>query len=407
MPFQLGHPPGRVTEDRIRRREGFVAVAVVVTLVGAWLFGAATSRMDVTPFLHRALPAADRFVPLEESVHAGYLCESLVGYVVTTEAPGYGGPIHVAVAVDEAGSVLGTTVIQHNETPSFYRRVLSRGFARSLAGKPYSDPFELGQDLDAVTGASATSRALAEAVREGARSVARTQLGRRVPEPQPPAIRFGVPEVAVLALYLAAFLGARRGFRYARPLRWATLSTGLLVLGFWYNMPLTLSKISSLLLGFWPSWRTDLYWYLLIGGLLLLTTTGKKNLYCGWFCPFGAAQEGLAAIGGARLTVPRRQRLLLLWVHRGLAWLALMLALGLRNPGVSSYEVFPTLFDFTGSWVLFALLGIVLVMSLFVRRPWCRFLCPLDPVYDSVLLARNRMGELWKRARVGGDGLSG
>ena len=97
----------------------------------------------------------------------------------------------------------------------------------------------------------------------------------------------------------------------------------------------------------------------------------------------------------------------MLWVHRNLAWLALMLALGLRNPGVSSYEVFPTLFDFTGSSVLFALLGIVLVMSLFVRRPWCRFLCPLDPVYDSVLLARNRMGELWKRARVGGDTLSG
>jgi len=399
--------PGGISEARLRRHERLAAVGAVVTLVAAWLFGAATSQLDVTPFLHRALPAADRFVALEDNVHAGYLGDSIVGYVATTESPGYGGPIHVAVAVDGDGSVLGSTVIQHNETPSFYRRVLSRDFARRLSGKPYSDPFELGQDLDAVTGASVTSRALAEAARKGARSVAGTQLGRRVPEPQPHAVRFGVPEVTVLALYLAAFLGARRGFPYARALRWATLSTGLLVLGFWYNMPLTLSKVSSLLLGFWPSWRTDLYWYLLIGGLLLLTATGKKNLYCGWFCPFGAAQEGLAAIGGASLSVPRRQRLPLRWVQRGLAWLALMLALGFRNPGVSSYEVFPTLFSFTGSSVLFALLGIVLVMSLFVKRPWCRFLCPLDPVYDSVLLVRNRMGRLWKRARVGGETLSG
>ena len=37
-----------------------------------------------------------------------------------------------------------------------------------------------------------------------------------------------------------------------------------------------------------------------------------------------------------------------------------MLAFLFRNPGISSYEVFGALFAFTGSTVLFALLGIVL-----------------------------------------------
>ena len=61
-------------------------------------------------------------------------------------------------------------------------------------------------------------------------------------------------------------------------------------------MPLTISRVSSFLLGFWPQWQTNLYWYLLIGGVLFIATADNKNAYCAWFCPFGAAQECMAAI---------------------------------------------------------------------------------------------------------------
>jgi polyferredoxin len=76
-----------------------------------------------------------------------------------------------------------------------------------------------------------------------------------------------------------------------------------------------------------------------------------------------------------------------------------MLAFLFRNPGLSSYEVFGALFAFTGSTVLFALLGIVLLLSLFVKRPWCHYLCPLDPVYDIVRLGRTWVLEQWTRTR--------
>ena len=88
-----------------------------------------------------------------------------------------------------------------------------------------------------------------------------------------------------------------------------------------------------------------------------------------------------------------------MWGQRGLAWLAVMIAFLLRNPGVSSYEVFGTLFDFTGSTVLFVLLGIVLIASLFAKRPWCNYLCPLDPVYDIIRLIRTWIIELWHKIR--------
>jgi len=384
-----------------RQVDRLAALAAVATLAVAWVGGGALAREDVTPFLPDALPSAERFEPLADDTFAALLGEERLGYVVTGEGAGYGGPLTLAVGVDNEGVVQGTAIVAHRETPSFFDRVTSRGFRERLAGKSYADPFVLGDDVDAITGATTTSRALADAVRSGSRRVAEEHLGRAAPEPAPPPIRFGAPEIMVLALYAVGFVGQRRRLRFRKTLRWATLLTGLFVLGFWLNVPLTISRVSSFLLGFWPQWQTNLYWYLLIGGILFIATVDNKNGYCAWFCPFGAAQECMAVIGGAKLTVARAYRRRLVWVHRGLAWLALMLAFLFRNPGISSYEVFGALFAFTGSTVLFALLGIVLVVSLFVKRPWCHYLCPLDPVYDIVRLGRTWVLEQWTRTRQG------
>ncbi len=384
---------------RARSIDRLAALGALVTLAAAWLVGASLSRVDVAPLLPQALPGAERFELLDRDTFAAYQKDARVGYVAQGEAAGYGGPLELAVAVDEEGTVLGASVVTHRETPSFFKRVAGSGLLDRLAGKVYDEPFEPGIDVDAVTGATTTSRALAEAVRSGARKVARDQLGRAVPEAEAPPVRFGAPEITVLALYALGFVGRRHGLRYRKALRWATLLAGLLVLGFWLNLPLTISRVSSFLLGYWPQWQTNLYWYLLIGGILFIATVDNKNGYCAWFCPFGAAQECMAVIGGAKLAVARAYRRHLVWIHRGLAWLALMLAFLFRNPGVSSYEVFGALFAFTGSTVLFALLGIVLVVSLFVKRPWCHYLCPLDPVYDMVRLGRAWVLEQWTTTR--------
>jgi NosR/NirI family nitrous oxide reductase transcriptional regulator len=229
--------------------------------------------------------------------------------------------------------------------------------------------------------------------------VAGEQLALPVSDPKPIPIQFGIPEITLIALYVAAWIGHRRKFKYTKQMRWATLITGMLVLGFWYNLPLTISRINSFLLGFWPQWQTNIYWYLLIGGIIFVAFADNKNAYCSWFCPFGAAQECMGVIGGTKYNIPRDHRRTMLWVVRGLAWLAIVIAFLFRNPGISSYEVFGTLFSFTGSTVAFVLLGIVLIVSLFVKRPWCNYLCPLDPVYDIIHLVRAWSLELWDRIR--------
>jgi len=53
-------------------------------------------------------------------------------------------------------------VIEHKETTAFFRKAQRSLLAGSFQGKNYSDPFILGEDVDTVTGATYSSRALAE-----------------------------------------------------------------------------------------------------------------------------------------------------------------------------------------------------------------------------------------------------
>jgi len=255
------------------------------------------------------------------------------------------------------------------------------------------------EDIDSITGATYTTRAVAESVLRAGHTVAE-YIGLPVTPSPEPKIIFGVPEIVLLGLFAAGYIGHQRKFKYKKQIRWASILIGMIVLGFVYNSPLTLAYINKFLLGYWPQWRTHLYWYLLIGGILFVFTVDNKNPYCEWFCPFGAAQDCMGVIGGAKPGSAGRYNDLLLWVQRGLAWLAIVLALYFRNPGLTSFEVFGTLFDLTGSTLQFALLGIILIASLFIKRPWCKFICPMRPVMDLYRTFRKWMIESWRRLRT-------
>jgi polyferredoxin len=169
------------------------------------------------------------------------------------------------------------------------------------------------------------------------------------------------------------------------------------VLGFIYNKPLTLVLINRMLLGFWPQWQIDLYSYLLLAGILFVYTVDNKNPYCEWFCPFGATQECLAVIGGSKKRLPKSIHDSLRWFQRALSLGAIVIALLYSNPSISSYEVFGAFFHLIGTNFHFVLLGMVLIAALFIRRPWCSYLCPLRPVTDFIRLIRNWIREIWRK----------
>ncbi len=371
--------------NKNKKRELILGLVTILLVAAAWFVGTFRSAMDATPFIHQAMPGSSRIEPVGDGVYSVWTKkerEMLSGYAAVAEGQGFGGPVTVVVAAGLAGYVTNVVVVDHSETPSYMRRVLDRNFLRSLQGKKYIDCFIPGEDMDGVTGATATSRALADAARRGLRNIASNAMGFRALEEPSPAITFGLPEICLILLFLLAFLGTRSWFPYKRTARWATLLLALGILGFAFNRPLTLIHVNNMLLGIWPAWQTHLYWYLLPAFTVFFILLEGKNLYCDRVCPFGAVQETLGAVGGAKLTLPPLLHQVLRWTQRILALFLVISALALVNPVQFNYEVYGALFHLAGSLFLFILLGLVLVSALLVKRPWCDYLCPIRPITD-------------------------
>lgn len=376
-----------------------LAVTALIILVCAWFAGTFRAQTDLHLFLNHALPEADHFTPVSGGNYAAWKDsneEELIGYVAVGSGHGYGGDLHLAVALALDGSVTGLAVVDHKETAAFFGRVIRRGVLDDLKGKNFNDPFILDQDVDSIAGATYSTRALVDAARLATRRIASKNLGYTVPPEPSPKIQFGIPEAVLVGLFLFGIIGRLRRFKFKKTARWISMLTGLFILGFVFNKPLTLVLVNKMLLGFWPQWQPHLYSYILLAGILFVTTIDNKNPYCEWFCPFGSAQECLAVIGGGKKRPPKNVHSALRWFQRALALGAITIALLYRNPSISSYEVFGAFFHLIGTNFHFVLLGVVLVAALFIRRPWCSYLCPLRPVTDFIRLVRNWIRDIWR-----------
>ncbi|MDH3997974.1 MAG: FMN-binding protein, partial [Desulfuromonadales bacterium] len=316
-----------------KKTERFIAVLALVTIVAAWIVGSASSHFDLEPTLSQVMPQAERFEKLDDQTYAAYVgqpSETLIGYVATGEANGFSGPLTIAVAVGLQGEVLALEVVDQRETPAWFKRVKASRFIEDMVGKSYADSFQINEDLDAVTGATFTTRAIAESVLRGSRQVAASQLGFETPPETAPRIIFELREGLLLLLFALGLLAHRRGFRYGKQVRRFSLLVGLVAVGFLYNSPLSLAYINKFLLGFWPAWQTHLYWYLLIGGTLSIFIISNRNPYCHWFCPFGAVQECAGAVGAKKALTAGRYLRSLQWLTRIIVWVAIIIALLFR-----------------------------------------------------------------------------
>ena len=96
---------------------------------------------------------------------------NLLGYMVETQVRGRSGPFRIAVLLDDRLVVKRATVVSYPW--SHGRGVGRRSFARQFEGKGPEDAIEIGKDIDAVTGATISCRAMAEGVRQAVTFLAR------------------------------------------------------------------------------------------------------------------------------------------------------------------------------------------------------------------------------------------
>ncbi|WP_019849105.1 FMN-binding protein [Desulfitobacterium sp. PCE1] len=309
----------------------------------------------------------------------------ITGYFNLQSAIGYAGPVDVLVFIDKEGQLKKLEIVQQTETPSFFNKVMSVGFVDNILGKKANSQFELGQDLDGVTNATFTSRAIAEAVRKASHTIAMTQLNMEVP--QTTSLKLSLEHYLLLGLLFAVFLFQK--FKLNK-LRNVTLIAGFLLIGYWQKALLTLGNIASVISGN-ISWQNMPFWLILLIGVFALILITGRNLYCYWICPYGALSELLGAFGRfSRTSYKPCERSIKRFKHLRLflAWIALVFAFLMMNPSISSYEIFAPLFAWEGTAVQWLMLPVMLFAGVFILRIWCRFFCPVGGILDFLVTCR-------------------
>jgi NosR/NirI family nitrous oxide reductase transcriptional regulator len=382
----------RTNIARQRRQPWLESILAVLIVFGAWLYGFLNTRSPIEPLITNVLPGTQR-VEADGEIFTAYNKDNqLLGYAAAADATGYGGPIFLLVGVDLQGEIAGVQVIEQRETPGFYSLLSDRQFIQGFLGQNADQPFVLGQDVDSISGATLSAGAVAQAIHNAAQKIKTGAL-----ESTAPAIRFGLPEIALLAMFAGSLTIPRLKNRRSRNiLYWGLLLTSIVIIGFMLNQPLTLANFASFLAGYWPTWQDHLYWFLMLVGVVGLAILQGRNIYCYSICPFGAVQECFGQLSAATPYLPRGIYRQLRWVPRWLAVLALALGLAFRQPGAASFEPFGTLFSFSAGFFPWMLLVFVLFASLIILRPFCYYLCPVGAILDFILFIRNQVKKIWK-----------
>jgi len=398
-----------------------------------WLL--AISLLSLTPWLQAAdlenlnaeildlFRDADRVAEPEGKPPSAavYLGERLVGYAFLTDQvvsiPAYSGkPVSTLVGFDVEGRIRGVQIIEHQEpilAVGVSERDL-RAFTGQYPALKVTDDIRIGGHsrpgsprIDGISGATITTMVINASITRSVRELARAR-GLMGPveqaatpvDPDPlwqQAWAERQPEILVLSMGLSLLLAILlfQDWLARHPTLLGRVRTGyllftLLFIG-WYALAQlsivnVLTFVQSLLHGFsWESFLMDPLMFLLWSFVAMTVLLWGRGVYCGWLCPFGALQELLFRLG-QRLHLPAWEPPTML--HERLWALKYLILLGLFGVSLhalpeaqrlAEVEPFKTAFvlRFMRDWpfVLYAL--VLLTGSLFLRKLFCRYLCPL------------------------------
>ena len=323
------------------------------------------------------------------------------------DVQGFGGPVPLKIHIKD-GKVAAVEAEPNAESPDFFNR------AKTLFNHWQNKSVDEGmrEEVDAVSGATFSSRAIIANMQRGLAYAKQHgqwgedgsvgALGTSAPPIEggsvgaletsaPPIVGCSVgaletsapPIVALIVVLLGAVVPL---FYNNRRLHLVQLAVNVVVLGLWTGTFVSYTLFLRIFAG-GVSLST-------IGALaapllmlivaLIYPLAGRSGHYCANICPFGSAQELAGKLSRRKLRITPRV-LKLLSVLRNLLWGVLM-ALLLTGTCTAwiDYELFTAfLYSSASVWVI-VLAALFLVLSVWVPRPYCRFVCPTGALVKSV-----------------------
>lgn len=381
---------GLIKNKKSNRINRFINIAAIISLLAAYIIGNLQQVNEMEMAIQKILPSKSIMkINSHPDIYeiTDFELNQEKGWMVIIEQQGWGGPMQAGITINGQAVIEKIDIINHMETPAFFKALVNQKYFDQYIGKPIQDLFELDSDIDGVSGATISSRAIADAVQQGAHFWGRSHFGFSIKE-KTASWQIGSNEFILIILYAVILIGYIKKYR---KLRWATMAFSIVFLGFKLSMPISVSAFGTILMGYLPSFSGYLFWWLLVLGALLMTLVMGKNLYCGWACPFGGMQEIISKIGGVKIKVSSKMNRMASKIVFGLFWSSLMIMFLTNNPANGSFEPFAVLFSFKGLGVQWYLVTVAIAGSFLIPRFWCRFFCPVGFALNTLAKTKKQI----------------
>jgi NosR/NirI family nitrous oxide reductase transcriptional regulator len=380
--------------------------------------------------------------------------------------PAYSGkPINTVIGLDTRGRITGARIVEHHE-PILLAGISEKQlkqFIDQYPGLSVFDQIRIGGDtaegkagIDTISGASITVMVANASITRSAKQVAesrglpltgaesapitvvqKAKPGSAVPDKTVAPRETQLPEkrveptyepmwiyiwkerafqvvVLVLALLLLTVIMLFQDWIVRRPVLYERLRMGYLLftvffIGWYALAQLSIVNVFTFINAVfhdfhWETFALDPLMFILWGFVAMTLLLWGRGVYCGWLCPFGAAQE-LINHFSRRFGV--RQWEFPYVVHERLWALKYIILIALFGVSLQSLadaermaeiEPFKTavLLQFQREWPFVVYAVGLLLVSIVNRKFYCKYLCPLGAAL--VIPAQNRLFN-WVRRR--------
>lgn len=292
---------------------------------------------------------------------------------ICKDITGYGGQTPVEIHILN-GKIEKITPLKNQETPEFFGAIRNSDLFESLDGKTL--PEALDTPIDGVSGATYSSSAIIKNIKAGISYAVASEdlIVAQNSEKEKLPLKFYITIIIIVAGGVVPLFLKDQRYRILQ------LILNVLLLGFWGGTFICYSNMLS----FATNGITKV---VLIPVALMLITAfiypmfGKKNHYCAWICPYGSIQELMGKCVKYKFKISPGL-LKGLTIFREFLWFVLMWLLwtGLWFDWMG-YEPFAAFFFMDASAVTLGIAGGFLILSFFIQRPYCRFVCPTGSLF--------------------------
>lgn len=303
--------------------------------------------------------------------------EALHSFPDCMNLKGFAGNIPLIIGINTNNEIAGVVDLDNGETPPFFKKVKESGIFSKWNGKIASEAANL--KVDAVTGATMSSTCIINSVK--------TRLNNHVKEiekekeEQIRIFRYWTYEIlawicliiSLIAYFPKTSLGKHR-----------KIIMGIMVLipGFLLGRFVSLGLLKAWVADGIP-YSTQIFMTILVALAIFLPMITGKAFYCIWYCPFGAFQEVCGMITKKKYTPTGKIALILKKIRPIFLTIILLLILFGANVDIYQFEPFSAFLFKSASTVVLVIAIVFLILSIFIRRPWCNYFCPTGQFLEN------------------------